>query len=1013
MMAPDADGLNEAAEFLTGLYEAAEDGWLTIWSKSDSDSRTDWAKASEPLVAAAAAIGRAGDSNVWFGVATRREKLGQGRRGGIGDCLEMPALWADIDIAGPNHAVGDDVLPKTVEEALALVEAVGLAPSVVVHSGGGLHAYWLFQEMQPVTELVEAGIVARWQATLERLAGARGWHIDNVSNPDRVLRVPGTLNFKHNPVQARILSADYGLRYGLDDVVEILDPPAEPVEPAEASADWSTPAMPYVGPERPGDAFNLMCTGDDVLRSIGWTVHHEDRNGDRYYQRPGSSNDYGAIVHFSGQTAIFSSTMPMQYPAIRLATEGHTYNPFGLYAAIHHRGDHSAAAAELRRLGYGASGDPDAFWQVEGATPASAGDEPEDDDEEPWPAPEPFDIVTGFGPPCPMTSVLPAWIARHVYTVSRTVTVPVDYGVGTVLGVLSALTMNRAVLDVAEGQMGEPLNLWIGVGGESGEGKSYPFKEMMRPLRDFIAAREDDYRTELRRKQAELLAEKKNYEELQKRATASSQGVSALADELFKAEMKVMEAEDALPANPHFTTGDITPEALTDFYGPHDDLAFIASDEGEVIDMMTGAYAKSNANPRPYIAGYDRSALEVTRKGSGTTNVANPCLAICVMTQPMMLERLGADDYLAGKGITPRFVLAIPPCSTGWKSYDFEHSAEDREAKVRYERTVIDLATRLAAYSPERPLRLTASPAAYERLKEWKRANEPRLRSGGDLWRLRSWYQKIRTATVRAAALLHLAFDPQLVDTEVSVEDFERAFVLADYWVEHAKVLVATWAQRDAQKRDRQLDHAQALVRWLIDHEGQDVDGGPRAGSWSLAEVPWAVLTRRMKNCNGLAKEKTIDVLDVLVDKGWARVPEGFFDRVKLQTRGGPRKGEWPLTVAFHPESAIWIQKETSEAPDLGLSQDVIDAYIGLSTGGVRGEREFGVSSELLTTTTLSNYPNTARESRDSDPHTHPRSELPFSPNPPAVDNFQAEPQNVVDAPAEDDGADDDFGGLF
>lgn len=107
------------------------------------------------------------------------------------------------------------------------------APSITVHSGGGVHAYWLLD--QPVligddaTRARIDSVQKRWGALQQTDKG--------VNDLARVLRVPGTLNFKYNParpVEIRLWQPDrvYDLA-----TLEALLPPA----PTPASAQPSMP----------------------------------------------------------------------------------------------------------------------------------------------------------------------------------------------------------------------------------------------------------------------------------------------------------------------------------------------------------------------------------------------------------------------------------------------------------------------------------------------------------------------------------------------------------------------------------------------------------------------------------------------------------------------------------------------------------------------------------------------------------------------------------------------------
>jgi len=95
--------------------------------------------------------------------------------------------------------------------------------------------------------------------------------------------------------------------------------------------------------DRPGDRFNAATTWDELLTRDGWTLHHV--NGEeQHWTRPGKERREGtsATVNHLGSDVlkIFTSSVG-QLP------QGSTYDRFGYYTATRHRGDHSAASAEL------------------------------------------------------------------------------------------------------------------------------------------------------------------------------------------------------------------------------------------------------------------------------------------------------------------------------------------------------------------------------------------------------------------------------------------------------------------------------------------------------------------------------------------------------------------------------------------------------------------------------------------------------------------------------------------
>src|SRR5215469_13769119 len=181
-------------EWLQLLYGRHDTGWVNLFSVEAEAGRrhVEWAPVDN-LKALGPSIERLGEKgDLWFGVAPRLNRLDGGARGGISECESIPALWLDIDIAGPAHRLPN--LPLTKNVVVALMDRFPFPPTAVVHSGYGMQPWWRLKEPLPAAEAVP--LLMRWQVTWERIATEAGVHIDNVSNLDRVMRLPGTFNFK-------------------------------------------------------------------------------------------------------------------------------------------------------------------------------------------------------------------------------------------------------------------------------------------------------------------------------------------------------------------------------------------------------------------------------------------------------------------------------------------------------------------------------------------------------------------------------------------------------------------------------------------------------------------------------------------------------------------------------------------------------------------------------------------------------------------------------------------------
>jgi hypothetical protein len=138
--------------------------------------------------------------NVWLCMSQQSES-GAGATGNpkairkAANATWVKAIWIDIDVK-PH----DDKHYQTQEAAIAALDGfvvrVGLPPpSAVINSGGGLHVYWISDkpltpnEWRPYAEGLKAALLQ------EGVLSDTGLTTDIA----RILRVPGTLNYKYDP----------------------------------------------------------------------------------------------------------------------------------------------------------------------------------------------------------------------------------------------------------------------------------------------------------------------------------------------------------------------------------------------------------------------------------------------------------------------------------------------------------------------------------------------------------------------------------------------------------------------------------------------------------------------------------------------------------------------------------------------------------------------------------------------------------------------------------------------
>ncbi len=155
--------------------------------------------------------------DVYVGVGLRGRDHGRHERGGSVDIIGIVGFVGDIDVADPVHKQAN--LPPTFEAAREIVAAMPIQPTILIHSGHGLQAWWLFQEPYLFDDAVDRARVQRisegWTAQLR--AVSKGYAVDSVFDLARVMRIPGTFNRKAEPVQCTVLSADGPLTAGPSD----------------------------------------------------------------------------------------------------------------------------------------------------------------------------------------------------------------------------------------------------------------------------------------------------------------------------------------------------------------------------------------------------------------------------------------------------------------------------------------------------------------------------------------------------------------------------------------------------------------------------------------------------------------------------------------------------------------------------------------------------------------------------------------------------------------------------
>ena len=261
--------------FKDTLYGGAETGWLTIFYTPSR--KTIWFPAAKDVPDLDL------EQNCYIGIGIRRNRLSNNRgRGKTDDVIGVPGLWLDLDYDSPGAHKARHPLPPDQDAALSLLDTAPYKPSLIVHSGHGLQAYWLFKELTSFDSQSDRNDFGRlcrgWQRFFQQAGSIRGWHVDSTADLARVMRVPGTRNHKTPEAREVTVYEDNGFRY---------DP-----------SDFGDFAEPDTSPSRSAVGIPLSSNGHLDLRNLRVSprIKYLIRHGDSIGQYPSRSEALFAVI---------------------------------------------------------------------------------------------------------------------------------------------------------------------------------------------------------------------------------------------------------------------------------------------------------------------------------------------------------------------------------------------------------------------------------------------------------------------------------------------------------------------------------------------------------------------------------------------------------------------------------------------------------------------------------------------------------------------------------------------
>ncbi|MBF6161060.1 hypothetical protein [Nocardia cyriacigeorgica] len=250
-----------------------DDERISLCYRRSTDGKFNFAILARPQAVEFARHGATSETrpDVWFSINPLDPPKSYRGRGGSEHVTRSVCLAVDLDIK--DGGLPD---PETCEKVIIAVSTIlGTEPVAIVATGHGCHAYWaLDAEDSAFTLDTDAkrtavrAMMRRFGRLAADVAASFGGTVDSVFDLARVLRVPGTINYKYpeHPVPVTLTPRDGGV-LTFNEVIEALDAYGVSEHDEDRLAPASDPVAPVAGWEF-SDATQAYVTG----MINGWTA---------------------------------------------------------------------------------------------------------------------------------------------------------------------------------------------------------------------------------------------------------------------------------------------------------------------------------------------------------------------------------------------------------------------------------------------------------------------------------------------------------------------------------------------------------------------------------------------------------------------------------------------------------------------------------------------------------------------------------------------------------------------
>jgi putative DNA primase/helicase len=402
------------------------------------------------------------------------------------------------------------------------------------------------------------------------------------------------------------------------------------------------------------------------------------------------------------------------------------------------------------------------------------------------------------------SSLLPTIFGEFAEALSIETETPSALAVFGVLGAVSASIAHRYFVSPKQGWE-EPINCYLLLALPPGNAKSIVLRRCTKPIMDWERRRAEELLPEIARIQSERKTQERIIDQRRREVTREEDRDRQLCviHQITLLEQQLPEP----PVVPNIFATDATPESLAQSTHEQGGRYAILSDEGGIMEVISGLYSGGQANINIILNGIDGGPVRIRRKEQSTD--LNPYLTFLLIVQPVIIKTMGEKRTFIGKGMMERFLYALPKSHLGYRSHQTDSMPLHIQNEYDRQTTALLDSGMSKDNSDQERLTLTLTPDALNEWQDFRAEIETQLRPSGKLYPILGWGGKLCGYALRLAGLLHIMEHVSRDNRVISRQTMNNALELSALLIDHALTAFELFGV------DKQTENTKRVYEWI------------------------------------------------------------------------------------------------------------------------------------------------------------------------------------------------------